>query len=153
MANVKAGRYEALVIATSPSGFPLSVSVYTVGTTTLATLYTDHIAGTAAANPFNTSALGSFHFFAAPGDYDVVFQVETELERHTVTVRDDPQNSAFSGNAAANLNKITFGSGVPTAVPGIIGDVYIRNDAVGTHGLYQCSVASLTAATWVAMVN
>jgi hypothetical protein len=153
MTAVKAGRYEAFVVGTSPSSFPLSVSVYTVGTTTAATLYTDHIAGTAASNPVTTSALGAFHFFAAPGDYDLVFQVESELVRHTITIRDDPQNSVFSQNASANVNKITFGAGAPTAVPGIIGDVYIRNDDVGTHGLYQCSVASVTAATWVAMVN
>lgn len=156
MAAIKAGRYEGSLLFASVGKVPVAlqqISVYTVGTTTLSTLYTDHIAGTAAANPVITDQMGNYSFFAAPGDYDIVFQVGTVDIRHTITVRDDPQNSPFSQTATTVANKITFGAGVP-AIAGIIGDVFIRTDDVGTHALYQCSVAGGSGvATWVALVN
>lgn len=50
-----------------------SVAVYLTGTSTLATIYSDN-GVTAKANPFTTNALdGTFGFYAANGNYDIVF--------------------------------------------------------------------------------
>lgn len=57
------------------SGRPISgatVTVYHVGTTTKATLYSDN-GNNPTANPLTTEADGSFYFYAANGRYDLVF--------------------------------------------------------------------------------
>jgi hypothetical protein len=66
------------------------VNVYAVGTTTPASIYTDKISGTAAANPVQTDAAGSYTFFAAAGDLDIVFQVGDLTIRQTISVWLDP---------------------------------------------------------------
>ena len=62
------------------------VSVYLVGTTTLASLYTSRSKATAAANPTATDSRGNVSFFADPGDYDVLCNGTTL----TVSVPIDP---------------------------------------------------------------
>lgn len=47
-----------------------TVTVYTAGTVTLATIYSDN-SGTAQANPFTASSAGRWFFYAANGRYDV----------------------------------------------------------------------------------
>lgn len=99
--TVQAGRYEAMLLLATQPNEPIAdqeVNVYAVGTTTHASVYTDHIAGTAAANPVLTDPLGNLEFFAVPGDYDVEFVWGNVTIRHTVTVRNDPANGAgFNG--------------------------------------------------------
>ncbi len=83
--TVQAGRFRGY------AGLPeIPVNVYAVGTTTPANIYTDKANGVAAANPVTTDAAGSFTFFAAAGDYDVVYQVAGLTIRQTVTVWLDP---------------------------------------------------------------
>jgi hypothetical protein len=54
----------------------VSVSVYTQGTDTLATLYSDN-GVTTKTNPFVTDATGSYDFYVAQGIYDIVLSCET----------------------------------------------------------------------------
>ena len=66
------------------------VSVFDVGTTTPASLFTDGISGIAAANPVETDAQGNLTFYAAPGDYDLIY-VRGDVElRTTITVGAPP---------------------------------------------------------------
>ena len=83
--TVEAGRFRGY---TDRPEIP--VNVYAVGTTTPASLYTDYTNGTAAANPVTTDAAGSFTFFAAAGDLDVVYQAGDTTIRQTITVWLDP---------------------------------------------------------------
>jgi hypothetical protein len=89
--SVNAGRFTGLNAAPPNS----SVAVYTHGTKTLASLYTDKSSGTAAANPVPVDSFGNFSFFAVPGDVDLALPVGPELgpwgiETITVTVPADP---------------------------------------------------------------
>ena len=55
-----------------------------------------------------------------------------------------------------NASPLRFGTGDPNgAKPGVVGDLFIRTDgnpAADTY-LYACTVASATAATYVALVT
>lgn len=81
-----AGRYAGLN-ALPPNS---TVSVYTHGTPTLATLYADKISGTAAPNPITVDQNGNFSFFAVPGDVDLAVPYGLTTETITVTVPADP---------------------------------------------------------------
>jgi hypothetical protein len=84
--TIVAGRFTAL--AAFP---PLAVvSVYTVGTTTLAALYADKITGTAAPNPVTADLFGDLSFFATPGDLTLFTQTGDAGRSVTVTVPADP---------------------------------------------------------------
>ena len=83
--TVEAGRFRGY------TGLPeIPVNVYAIGTTTPASLYTDHTNGVAAPNPVETDVAGSFTFFGAAGDLDVVYQAGDATIRQTVTVWLDP---------------------------------------------------------------
>jgi len=84
--TVAAGRFTGLN-ALPPNS---SVSVFTHGTSTLASLYTDKINGTAAANPVEVDEYGNFSFFAVPGDVDLAMPYGSTVETITVTVPADP---------------------------------------------------------------
>jgi hypothetical protein len=87
--TVAAGRFSAL------AAFPpeISVSVCTTGTSTLASLYTDHTNGTAAPNPVTTDEDGNLQFFAMAGDVDLKYPVGSATRKITVTVRPDPRDA------------------------------------------------------------
>ena len=90
--TVEAGHYSSI-------GFPPStpVSVFTHGTTTLVSTYTDHSTGTAAANPVTTDAEGTLSFFAVAGDLDLAWSVG-DLERTAfITLQPHPSN-AWTGS-------------------------------------------------------
>lgn len=84
--TVAAGRFAAL------GAFPplAVVSVFTVGTTTLAALYADKITGTSAPNPVSADQFGDLIFFAAPGDVTLFTQTGDAGRSITVTVPADP---------------------------------------------------------------
>jgi hypothetical protein len=84
--TVAAGRFTALKAC--PAGS--SVSVFTVGTTTLSTLYADKISGTTAANPVIADNYGNINFFAVPGDYTLAWAVGDAEVTVAVTVPADP---------------------------------------------------------------
>jgi hypothetical protein len=86
--TVQAGRFRGY---TGLPGVP--VNVYAVGTTTPASIYTDKVNGTPAANPVLTDDGGSYAFFAGAGDLDVVFQSGDLTIRQAVTVWLDPSYS------------------------------------------------------------
>jgi hypothetical protein len=87
MSAVNAGRFTSLN-AVAPNS---SVSVYTHGTTTLASLYTDKSSGTAAPNPVTADPFGNFSFFAVPGDVDLLLSHAPGGDSLiTVTVPADP---------------------------------------------------------------
>jgi hypothetical protein len=86
MSATNAGRFTALRAVPPDS----SISVYTHGTTTLASLYTDKSTGTAAPNPVTADPFGNFSFFAVPGDVDVELSNGYGLTTITVTVPADP---------------------------------------------------------------
>ena len=54
-------------------GVPLlaTITVYILGTSTKATIYTTPGASSEKDNPFQTDSLGRFQFFAAVGQYDI----------------------------------------------------------------------------------
>jgi hypothetical protein len=84
--TISAGRFAALG-AFAPNS---AVNVYSVGTVTPATLYTDKTAGTTAPNPVTADEDGTVNFFAAAGDVDLVYDFGTLSIRTTVTVWPDP---------------------------------------------------------------
>ncbi len=87
--TVNAGRFTGLNAAPPNS----TVSVYTHGTTTLASLYTDKSTGTAASNPVAVDEYGNFSFFAVPGDVDLAVPYGSTTETLTITVPADPTES------------------------------------------------------------
>ncbi len=107
-----AGLYGASVVVNS-AGIPQPgqlVTVYNVGTTTLATLYTDNTATTTVPNPTTTDSLGNLTFYALPGRYTL----SSAAGRTTVAVVPDPQDYAFGqtivGQVLAQLNFFTGGT-------------------------------------------
>ncbi len=81
--TVPAGRFLAL------RAFPPNTQVTVYSSGTLASLYTDKDTGTAAPNPVAADAFGNFQFYAASGDYELVYP-GVEI---TVTVWPDPSNA------------------------------------------------------------
>ena len=61
-----------------------SVTVYTAGTTTAVSIYSDRAGATAKANPFTGDAAGRWAFYVATGRYDLVFVAGT----NTYTLED-----------------------------------------------------------------
>lgn len=97
--------------ANNAEGLPLAAvpfTVYNVGTTQLASLFTDRTMATAAANPVNSDASGNLTFFAVPGRYDVV----GNGEKLTVYVYPDPAESGnpSPGPGGVGLVESVFGS-------------------------------------------
>src|SRR6267154_285749 len=69
--NTKANISGSTSSNTLQASYPkCTVTVYVVGTTTKATLFSDNIP-TPLANPFTAAANGSFTFYASDGNYDV----------------------------------------------------------------------------------
>jgi len=69
MANKRA--YHNLVIDTATgAGVEASITVYSAGTTTKVTIYSD-ADGSAQSNPVSTDSYGRFVFYADPGLYDI----------------------------------------------------------------------------------
>ena len=64
------GYHSAIIDATSGGGKQATITVYNVGTTTLATIYSN-LSGDSKSNPFNTDSVGRFSFFASSGVYDI----------------------------------------------------------------------------------
>lgn len=66
----KIGNFNATI---SDGGVPIvaTVTVYLLGTSTKATIYTDPAGTSEKDNPFQTDSLGRFQFFAAVGQYDI----------------------------------------------------------------------------------
>ena len=90
------GRFGAEAII-SVLGVPVTstpVTVYVSGTTTLATLYTDHTSVTTTTNPISTDGLGNLTFYTAPGAYDLAFTVGGVATTQTVVVDPWPQDLA-----------------------------------------------------------
>ena len=110
MAYTYAGRYGPEQVIDS-RGIPQTnktVYVYAVGTTTLATLYTDRTKGTTTSNPTTTSALGNLTFFADPGSYDIM----VNGTRLTIAVPVDPAESEADDVAGAYVSVAAVPSGV-----------------------------------------
>jgi len=63
-----------------------AVSVFDVGTETLATLYTSETGLTTASNPATTDALGDLRIFAAAADYTLSWQQGDVIVSTTVTI-------------------------------------------------------------------
>jgi hypothetical protein len=87
--TVAAGRFVALGAVTP--GVP--VSVFNIGTTTLAALYADKISGTTVANPVIADIAGNINFFAVPADYQLVYQLNDSEVSVPISVRFDPSES------------------------------------------------------------
>jgi len=66
----KIGYFDATI---SDAGVPIvaTVTVYLLGTSTIATIYTDPAGTSQKDNPFQTDSYGRFQFFAAVGQYDI----------------------------------------------------------------------------------
>ena len=115
MAFTWAGHYGPFTFD-NVAGSPLPstpVSVYLVGTTTLASLYTSRTKATAAANPTATDSRGNVSFFADPGDYDLLCNGTTL----TVSVPVDPSDAgtrvalANGANLVNNQDMTLIGTG------------------------------------------
>jgi hypothetical protein len=84
--TVAAGRFSGLHAVPANT----SVSVFNVGTTTLASIYTDKINAVVAPNPVTADNFGSFGFFAVPGDYSLAWAQDDAEVTVTITVPPDP---------------------------------------------------------------
>jgi lysophospholipase L1-like esterase len=101
----------------SPTGRPIAgatVSVYTYGTTTLASVYSDSAGTTPASNPIGTDVNGSFSFYAADGRYTLSITA-SGYSTQTITdiLLDDPANAnAISATTltATTVNATTTNS-------------------------------------------
>lgn len=63
--------YFNAVISDAGKSLPATVTVYLLGTSTKATIYTDPAGTSEKDNPFQTDSYGRFQFFAAVGQYDI----------------------------------------------------------------------------------
>jgi hypothetical protein len=82
------GQYgpEAILGATGIPFALSSVTVYDSDGTTLASLFTDHTASSAAANPVTTDGFGNLIFWAYPGLYTLSFTIGSTTTTYQVTV-------------------------------------------------------------------
>lgn len=100
-----------------------SVNVYTVGTTTPVTLYTDRTKGTPQSQPVSADVNGNLTFFADPGRYDIVFTPSGgSQQRYTVWVPVD----------SAEPNIGALGSATYVAQGGQV--VSVKDAAYGAKG-------------------
>lgn len=117
-----------------------SITVYLHGSSTKATLYTDHTAASTTANPF-TAGAKSWSLFAAPGNYDLTHG--TSGDRYVITVPNDPSEY---GQTTIGTVVLWTGTGVPSNAAGSTGDFYLREDGGGagaTHVYFK------NGASWI----
>lgn len=109
MAFANAGRYGPENVVSFTTGIPISgasATVYDVGTTTKATLYTDRTKATTAANPVLADSYGNLTFFADPGQYDLLINGRT-LQ---ITVPVDPIEVDSESTVGGAVNVKEFGA-------------------------------------------
>jgi putative transposon-encoded protein len=143
-----AGQFNnGVYVQTSPLTVPTSVAVRLVGTTTLATLYTNRTKpGTAVNNPVDTGVAfgaigldthGNLIFFADPGRYDLFINGANTT---TITVEPDPADLTTGGtfNGGSVSSDITFAAGTGPIVTDLATGLPVRltsiNGAVGIIG-------------------
>jgi hypothetical protein len=105
-----AGKYGPEVVLTT-AGTPcpsIPVTVYLTGTTTPASLYTDHTKATAQTNPVTTDGNGNLTFNAVPGIYDLSFTVGGVATTLTVEVL------PYFSDIAAEPDLVTLTNNDPT---------------------------------------
>lgn len=94
-----AGLYsDAVSYANGLPAAGVTVTVNLTGTGTAASLYTDRLKSTSAANPLQTNAAGNLTFYTTPGLYDLVFPTGT------VTVNVPADASEFADAAAIDVD-------------------------------------------------
>jgi hypothetical protein len=134
-------------IVFGPAGHPLANATVTVCVATatgapcspLAQLYTDDTLSVGAPNPLQTDGLGNYHFYAAPGRYQIQFSgagVQGGVTMNDIILPSDPSSPVFSsvstsgaisaqtmslggnlsvsGNAAVNGSLTVSGGPVPS---------------------------------------
>lgn len=134
-------------IVFGPAGHPLSNATVTVCVATatgspcspLAQLYTDDTLSVGAPNPLQSDGLGNYHFYAAPGRYQIQFSgagVQGGVTMNDIILPSDPSSPTFSsvstsgtisaqtmslggnlsvsGNAAVNGSLTVYGGPVPS---------------------------------------
>lgn len=162
MSFTKAGQWGPDTLDRAGTGTPLpNTSVRVLNTDlTLATLYTDDTKATQASNPTTTDSLGNLTFFAAPGNYKLVAEVngmdQAALDVEVQPDRDDLVHTA-GAQTVAGVKTFTSAPVFPDdsiTEAAIIGlPIFVNLNALGAQCNGRTMRAAATTSAGSAVVN